>query len=150
MGIWPTSSQSRDRPVTCDMDRIEKMNRANQILTLGNLIQKTPRAGLVRKGAETATVPGGRVEATKSQNHMQAKVMKKQKLWVNRKLPGSKQRVKQMPRAGEHLAVRWWREQQSPELLWLPTTPPCVYLTPHPPSSDGLSESGFRNPRNKI
>lgn len=56
------------------------MNRANQILTLGNLIQKTPRAELVRKGAETAIMPGGRVEATKSQNHMQAKVMKKQKL----------------------------------------------------------------------
>lgn len=109
------------------------MNRANQILTLGNLIQKTPRAELVRKGAETAIMPGGRVEATKSQNHMQAKVMKKQKLWVNRKLPGSKQRVKQMPGAGEHLAVRWWREQQSPELLWLPRAPPCVYLTPHPP-----------------
>lgn len=54
----------------------EKMSGANQILTLGNLIQKTP----VRKGTETARVPGGRVEATKSQNHMQAKVMRKQKL----------------------------------------------------------------------
>ena len=62
--------------MTYDMAGIEKMSRANQILTLGNLIQKTP----VRKGAETARVPGGRAEATKSQNHMQAKVMRKQKL----------------------------------------------------------------------
>lgn len=62
------------------MPGIEKMSRANQILTLGNLIQRTPRAEPVRKGAEMARVLGGRVEATKSQNHVQAKVMRKQKL----------------------------------------------------------------------
>lgn len=58
----------------------ETLSRANQMLTLGNLIQKTPRDEPVRKGAETARVPGVRVEAAKSQNHMQAKVMRKQKL----------------------------------------------------------------------
>lgn len=47
---------------------------------LGDLIQKTARAGSVRKGAETARVPEGRVEATRSQNYLHAKVMRKQKL----------------------------------------------------------------------
>lgn len=44
------------------------------------MIQKTPRAKPVRKGTETERVPGGREEAARSQNHMRAKVMRKQKL----------------------------------------------------------------------
>ena len=41
--------------MTYDMAGTEKMSRANQILTPGNLIQKTEP---VREGAETARVPG--------------------------------------------------------------------------------------------
>lgn len=152
VGIWPKDSQSTQSgqwPVT--WLGLKHMSRANQILTLGNLIQKTPRAEPVRKGAETVRVPGSRVEATKSQSHMQAKVMKQQKLWVNRKLTGSKQRVRPMPGAGEHSAVR--RRQLSPGAALASdayTAPPCAYCPLTPSSSGSLSESGLCYPRNQI
>lgn len=66
--------------MTYDLGGIENMNSPDLTLTHGNLIQKTPRAKPVRKGTEPERVPGGREEAATSQNHMQAKVMRKQKL----------------------------------------------------------------------
>lgn len=145
----PTHRQARDLWPGWDWKR----SRVNPILTSGNLIQKTPRAEPIRKGTETARVPGGRIEATISQNHMQAKVMRKQKLWVNRKLTGSKRsRAELTPGAGEHLAVRWWSAVPRAAVALETYDSPSMYRhkTPLTPSSSSLKESGLCDPRNKI
>lgn len=136
VGIWPKGNQSPDRPVTYDMAEIEKTSRANWILTLGNLIQETPRAEPVRKGAETARVPGGRVEATKSQNHMQAKVMRKQKLWVTGSWLAAS---REASRCQERVSTWLWddgvvratlalKTYNGPSMCTLPTPTPLLQL----------------------
>ena len=68
----------------------------------------------------------------------------------NRKLAGSKRRGKQMPGAGEHLAVRGWSPEAALALKTDNSPSVCTLNQPHPSFSESLSESGLCNPRNKI
>lgn len=101
VGIWPKGSQSTDGPVTYDMPGMKKWEEPIRFSPLGIWFRELQELNQLGKGQKQRECQGGRVEATKSQNYMQAKVMRKQKLWVNRKLTGRKQRVKQMPGAAK-------------------------------------------------
>lgn len=157
VGTWPRGSHSTDWPVTYDLGGIENMSSPIWFSPLGIWFTKLQGLNQLGKGQKQQELPGGREEATRGQNLTLAKLMRKQKLWVNRKLTGRRTGWRTAEQTPGAQSTWWWERMEGatvPREIWAlqnsssPQTL-CIHLS-HNSGSDELSFLSLCNTRDKM